>query len=170
MNLWQRFEIKRGLTMENRGISFHYEAGIDAELKKEYERFGRWLRKNYCFPVHIHVYILNCERVKLRNGNMAYGSFRWFPKRPPYIRIPSAIEADLMEEYTPEEIYDSMLSSLVHELTHYYQWVSAFEQSDAVSERQANYFRYRIVDKFDQESEVSISWYRQGGNDEKDLL
>ncbi|MBQ4562959.1 MAG: hypothetical protein IJA58_00600 [Lachnospiraceae bacterium] len=151
MNLWQKFEIKRGSTMENGGISFHYEAGISAELKKKYEQFGRWLRKNYAFPVHIHVYLLNCQRVKLRNGKMVYGSFRWFPKRSPYIRIPSAIEEDLLEEYTPEEICDSMLSSLVHELTHYYQWVLDLEQSEAVSERQANYFRYRIVDKFYQE-------------------
>ena len=151
MNLWQKFEKKRSSTMENRGITFHYEAGIDTELKKKYVRFGRWLRKNYYFPVHINVYILNCERVKLLNGTMVYGSFRWFPKHSPYIRIPSAIEAGLLEENTREEIYESILSSLVHELTHYYQWVLDLKQSKAVSERQANYFRYRIIDKFYQE-------------------
>ena len=45
-------------------------------------------------------------------------------------------------------VYEQILSSLVHELTHYYQWVLALEQSDAVSERQANYFRYRILDRY----------------------
>ena len=97
MNLWQKFEKKRSSTMENQGIAFHYEGGIDTELKT------------------------------------------------------SAIEAGLLEENTREEIYESILSSLVHELTHYYQWVLDLKQSKAVSERQAIYFRYRIIDKFYQE-------------------
>ena len=36
----------------------------------------------------------------------------------------------------------------MHELSHYFQWVLDVEQDDKTSERQANYFRYRIIDKF----------------------
>lgn len=147
MNLWQKFEIKSTI-YSNKGISFHYEHGIEDELKKTYLSFVRWLRRNYVFPVHLNVYVLNREKVLLRSGKEVYGRFRWFPKRTPVIHIPSAIEEHLRSEYTDNEIYEQILSSLVHELSHYYQWCLKLEQSDAVSERQANYFRFRIVEKF----------------------
>lgn len=148
MNLWQNFESNFGTQLKNEGISFHYQKGIEADLRKKYISFANWLRKNYIFPIHINVYVLNYERIRLLNGRMAYGSFRWFEKRAPFIRIPSAIETNLLGEYTKEEIYDQILSSLVHELSHYYQWFLGLEQSNAVSERQANYFRYRIIEKY----------------------
>ena len=148
MNLWQCFERNRCGTYTEGGISFHYQKGIEEELKQKYILFAKWLRENYVFPVHLNIYVLNCEQVRLRSGQMAYGSFRWYSARTPNIRVPSAIEPELLREYTKDEIYEQILSSLVHELTHYYQWVLGLEQSNAVSERQANYYRYRIIDLF----------------------
>lgn len=148
MNLWQKFEKSRNKSFESQKLSFRYEDGIDDELKRLYQSFAMWLKDNYVFPVSLNIYILNCEKIRLKNGNMAYGSFRWYPKKNPVIRIPSAINSDLLEEYTPEEIYEQILSSLVHELTHYFQWVLGSEQSNATSERQANYYRYRIIEKY----------------------
>lgn len=148
MNIWQSFEKKNCSDFKNQGIAFHYEKEIDNELKKLYLSFAKWLRKRYVFPVHINVYILNCEKIRLRNGQLAYGSFRWYPNRTPCIKIPSAVEKDLLKEYTSEEIYEQILSSLVHELTHYYQWLLNLNQSNAVSERQANHYRYRIIEKY----------------------
>ncbi len=148
MNLWENFEIKKNTPFENQGISFHFEKGIEDNLRKLYIEFSKWLRKNYVFPVHMHIYIINSEKVRLQNGKIAYGSIRWFPKRNPRIKIPSAVETHLLSKYTKEDIYDQILSSLVHELTHYYQWILDLEQDNAVSERQANYFRYRILDLF----------------------
>ena len=154
MNIWQQFEKRPDKDIKDQGISFHYEKGIELVLKKQYVDFSGWLRKNYCFPVHINIYILNQEKVKLSSGVWAYGSFRWFENRPPRIKIPSKIEYDLLSEYTYDEIYEQILSSLVHELTHYFQWVLRLEQSNAVSERQANYYRYRIIDKYKKEMSV----------------
>lgn len=148
MNLWQNFEMSRNQSFVNQKIICHYDDGIDAELKKLFYSFTEWLRNNYVFPVGINIYILNCEKIRLRNGQMAYGSFRWYPKKNPVIKIPSAVEKSLLDEYTTEEIYEQILSSLVHELTHYFQWVLSLKQSDAVSERQANYYRYRIIEKY----------------------
>ncbi len=148
MNLWQTFELKRNTAATSGGIYFHYQKGIEPDLKQKYISFAKWLRANYIFPVRLNVYILNCEQVRLRSGQMAYGSFRWYSARTPNIRVPSAIEPELLREYTKDEIYEQILSSLVHELTHYYQWVLGLEQSNAVSERQANYYRYRIIDLF----------------------
>jgi hypothetical protein len=62
--------------------------------------------------------------------------------------VPSKVEAELLGECSLAEIHEMILSSFVHEVSHYYQWVSALEQSNAVSERQANYYRFRIIDQY----------------------
>ena len=151
MNLWQTFEIGK-TKYQNSGIVFRYEKGIDEKLKEIYKKFAKWLRQTYVFPARLTVYVKNCEKVKLLNGDMAYGSFRWFENKNPYIRIPSSIYPKLYEKYSEEELFEGVLSSLVHELTHYFQWVTGLEQEDKVSEKQANFYRYRIIDKFNEGS------------------
>lgn len=147
MNLWQSFE-KGNCTLANQGISFRYDKGIEPELRALYLDYSRWLRKKYVFPVHLTVYVLNQEKVMLRNGAWRYGSFRWYPKRSPRIKLPSKVEEELLAQFSSAEIYEMILSSLVHEISHYYQWVLALEQTNAVSERQANYYRYRMIQQY----------------------
>ena len=55
---------------------------------------------------------------------------------------------EFYQQYDKEELYEQVLSSLVHELSHYFQWVSDVEQDDKATERQANYFGYRIMDQY----------------------
>lgn len=148
MNLWQRYMRNRKGVEASQGISLHFEKGIEPAFRKLCIQFVSWLRNNYTFPVHTNIYIKNCEQIRLVGGKMAYGGFRYFENRHPYIRIPARIEPELRAEYEDIDIYYSILSSLVHELTHYYQWVAGSEQTDAVSERQANYFRFRIIEQF----------------------
>ena len=147
-NLWEKQLITNNPHINNQAISFHYDKGLDPELRRKYMLFATWLRKNYCFPVRVHVYILNTEKVRLLKGTLAYGSFRWFQKRSPRIKVPSKVEEELLMDYSLNEIHYMIMSSLVHELTHYYQWTSGLEQSNATSERQAHYYRYRILDQF----------------------
>ena len=158
MGLWNEFKINNVCTLDNKGISLIFEKGIEADLKKEYILLVKWLRTNYVFPVHINVYILNSEKVKLLSGTLAYGSFRWFPKRNPRIKIPSLINYKNFEDYTTGEIYDNVLSSLIHELTHYYQWIKNLEQTDYASERQADYYRYNILDKYYKHSKRNLRY------------
>ncbi|MBE6679452.1 MAG: hypothetical protein E7598_02900 [Ruminococcaceae bacterium] len=153
MNLWNEFKISKQEKIESNGIVLHFEKGIDAELKNKYIDFARWLRKNYVFPKRIHVYVLDAYMVALKNGNLVYGKFSWFKKRNPIIKIPSRIEEEMFKEFTLDELHLSILSSFVHELTHYFQWIKDLKQSNATSERQANYFRYRILDKYRNDTE-----------------
>ena len=145
MNLWQRY--RKGVD-KSQGLSLHFEKGIEPGFRTLCIRFANWLRNKYSFPIHINVYIKDCEKIRLVGGEMAYGGFRYFENRSPYIRIPARIEPNVREEYDETESYYSILSSLVHELTHYYQWIAGLKQTDAVSERQANYFRFRIIEQF----------------------
>ena len=106
------------------------------------------VKKQLYIPSSCNVYVLNSEKVKLLCGVLSYGSFRWFPKRNPRIKIPSLIDYGDYQGYTKGEIYDNILSSLIHELTHYYQWINNLDQDDYNSERQADYYRYNILDKY----------------------
>ena len=147
-NLWSRFRLSNHQEHISNNLKLHFEKGIDPDLKKLYIKLAKWLRKTYYFPTVLNVYIINAEKVRLGNGDLAYGSFKWFPKRSPLIKIPSAVELSLIQKYSNDEIYEMILSSLIHEISHYFQWLEKNGQTDSASERQANYFRYRILDEF----------------------
>ena len=134
------------------GISLRFDSGIELELRKIFIDFTKWLRKNYFFPVHINVYIKNCEKILLWNGNLLYGSFRYYAQKSAHILIAAKIEENLTKKHSRKDIYEMILSSFSHELTHYFQWVNCFDQTDAESERQANYYRYRMIEKYYSES------------------
>ena len=121
-NLWNRFLLTNYQEKKPCNLKFHFEKGIEPGLKNQYINLAKWLRKTYYFPTVLNVYIINAEKVRLGNGKMAYGSFKWFAKRPPRIKIPSSVESSLRQEYSNDEIYEMILSSLIHEITHYYQW------------------------------------------------
>lgn len=149
MNLWDTYSKSVGnVFLENEGISLHFDPGIHKALKRLFLSFAHWLRTNYIFPRHMNVYIQNCETVTLLNGTTAYGSFRWFEFKNPYIRIPAKIQRKYLDLYTEQENYEMVLSSFVHEITHYYQWLTYENQKNSASECQANYYRYRIIEKY----------------------
>lgn len=134
------------------GIYLRFEKGIDPRLRALFLDFARWLRIKYEFPLRVNVYIQNREKVRLLSGAMAFGSFRWFGAMDePYIRIPAAYDVESTPERSVQETHESILSSFVHELTHYFQWVNQLEQTDRSSEWQANYYRYRIIEQYYQD-------------------
>ena len=145
-NLWERFE-KKNCPTETAKIRLHVERGIDKELRHKFIVLSKRLRKNYVFPTQLSIYIVNSEKVTLLSGKMAYGSFRWFTNRTPRIKIPAAYEKAELEKYGKDELDIMILSSLIHELTHYFQYCEKAEQSKAASERQANHYRYLILEK-----------------------
>ncbi len=150
MNLWERHERIR---CRGQGkITLRFEPGVEEDFRRLCIRFVKWLREKYAFPCSLHVYVKDCVQVRLMSGRMAYGSFCWFDgDRPPYIRLPARVEESLRDKFSDMDIYYSILSSLVHELTHYLQWAEGLEQSNAVSERQANHYRFRLIEQFCEE-------------------
>ena len=147
MNLWDKHK-KHDKTNRQINPQLHFDTEIEKEFKHFAIAFCKWLRQNYEFPVVLNIYFVNTYKIRLLNGLMAYGSFRWYPKRSPRICIPAKIEPELLSELSKEDIYEMILSSMVHEITHYYQWTDNLKQNNAVSEKQANYYRYRIIDNF----------------------
>lgn len=145
-NLWESYAAEY-CPKETTHLRLHVERGIAPELRNKFIILTKRLRKEYVFPIPVSVYIVNSEKITLRSGKQTYGSFRWFPNRTPRIIIPAAYEKSELEKHGREELDVMILSSLIHELTHYFQYCSDLEQSNAISERQANYYRYLIVEK-----------------------
>ena len=156
MNPWKSQNFKRIYDYQNirTGIALRFEKGVHSDIKLLFTDFTKWLRKNYCFPIRVAVYIKESETVTLRNGSVAWGSFRYFDTfDEPNIRIPTGDYLKQAEIEGKENAAYTVLSSFVHELTHYFQWVNQLEQTDESSERQANYYRNRIIDLYLNEKE-----------------
>ena len=156
MNPWKSQNYKKIYDNQDirTGIALRFEKGVHGDIKSLFTDFTKWLRKNYYFPIRVAVYIEASETIKLMNGSMAWGSFRYFDTfDEPYIRIPTGDYLKQAEIEGKENAAYTILSSFVHELTHYFQWVNQFEQTDRGSEWQANYYRNRIIDLYLNEKE-----------------
>lgn len=145
MNIWKKYTCTEDAVSQ--GFSVHFEKDINPDFRQLCLCFCAWLRRHYYFPTHVNIYIKNCKTITLMDGSTAYGGFRYFKTKPPYIRIPAAIDPTEYNGWEDIEIYYSILGSLVHELTHYFQWAAGME----IDERQANYYRFRILRKFCEE-------------------
>lgn len=134
------------------GLRLHFQQGINSGLRSVFLDFGAWLRENYPFPVRVNVYIKNDPTIKAMDGEQVSATF-FGPDdllKHPYIKIAAGdfdSIAKSRKEYGEFNAVCSTISSLAHELTHYYQWVNDIDsyQTDRQSERQARYYQEKIV-------------------------
>ena len=147
MSLWKQFE-KTNCNLENKTIRIRFEKGIHKALRNDYLLLIKYLRKKYVFPYRLNIYVINKNQVKLMDGRMSWGKFHWYLSKDSYIVIPSKVEKSKLNGYTLTEEYYSILGSLIHELSHYYQMCSDLKQNDRVSEKQADYYRFKILDEW----------------------
>lgn len=147
MSLWEKFE-KENCNLKNNNIRIRIDKGISKKLRKEYLSLIKYLRNKYVFPYRLNIYAVNKYQVKLMDGRLAWGKFHWYESKDSYIVIPSKIDKDELNEYTLEEEYTAVLGELIHELTHYFQMCLDLKQSDKASEKQADYYRFKILDEW----------------------
>ena len=85
----------------------------------------RWLQTQYAFPVRVPVYVRAAERLLCRDGDLACGTFLGpsDPEQEPYIRLAVGDYLPLLAAWGQDSALASILRSLAHELTHYFQWV-----------------------------------------------
>ena len=66
----------------------------------------------------------------------------------PHIRVAAGDYTDLCHKWGKDSALTAILSTIVHELTHYFQWINALKLTPIGQERQAtNYARY-ILDEY----------------------
>lgn len=129
-------------------IRIRIEKGVSKKIRKEYLSLIKYLRNKYVFLYKLNIYVINKCQVKLMDGRMAWGKFHWYKSKDSYIVIPSKVEKNKLNGYTLEEEYTAILGSLIHELTHYFQMCLDLKQSDNASEKQAYYYRFKILNEW----------------------
>ena len=69
-------------------------------------------------------------------------------EKEPHIRIAAGDYPELLETRGRDDAMADMLASLIHELTHYFQWVNDLQLTDKGSERQADAYVTRILGEY----------------------
>ena len=132
------------------GIRFRYDTAIPDEVKTEFLRFAKWLRREYYFPLRINVYVYNTPFIKAKDGELVVGLF-FEPDSyldEPYIKLAVGDYESLCDERGHDKAIFATLGTLVHELTHYYQWINGLELTDKGRERQAKQYVRFILDEY----------------------
>lgn len=143
MRIW----IKRGLDNSEGGISLHCAKGMDGRLRSFFLDFVKWLRCRYAFPVRVNMYLKNTKHIRAMDGeNVSATIFTPFDRsETPFIKIAVGDFYELREKKGEFNAICATVSSLAHELTHYYQWLSGKKMSEVCEERQARYYARRKV-------------------------
>lgn len=103
------------------GLRIRYEKSVDPEIKVLYTEFAKWLRREYCFPLRINVYIKSSYKIKAMDGESVVGTFFWPGEyvKSPYIRLATGDYYELMDNYGEYQAKGELIISFAHELTHY---------------------------------------------------
>ncbi len=129
------------------GLRLKFDAGISMELRIACKEFAAWLRHEYYFPLRVPVYIKKNTQLTTRDGEMAIGTF-FEPNDfsvEPYIRIAAGDYDDLVKKRGRDNAIASILNSIAHELTHYFQWINGIALTEVGYERQAKMYAKYIV-------------------------
>jgi len=108
------------------------------------------LRAEYYFPVRIIVYVKEAERIRAKDGDHVVGTFfePYSYYDEPYIRIATGDYEELLSKNGKDNALASILISLAHELTHYYQWINNLQLTSMGRERQASRYARYIIDEY----------------------
>ena len=153
MHIWTVTDWKKNLpndTSRRTGIRFRYEKSVHSEVKRACSQFAIWLRTQYYFPLRVVVYVKGAKYIKTKDGENVVGSFfePFSYLDEPYIRIATGDYDELTSVWGDDNALASILLSLAHELTHYYQWINSIQLTPTGRERQATRYANYILDEY----------------------
>lgn len=132
------------------GLRIDYEKSVDPEVKRAIKEFVSWLRTEYIFPKRVRMYVKSARRIKAKDGDLVCGTF-FRPNHKdvePYIRIATGDYIELLETRGKDNALSSIIWTIPHELTHYFQWLNDIELSLIGEERQAINYANKILDEY----------------------
>ena len=144
---WQSFYVDN---THRHGMHIIYEQGVDAEVHRAISDCAKWLRSKYLFPKRVRIYVKSARRIKAQNGENVCGTF-FRPadrNREPYIRLATGDYLELLEERGKDNALACILVSLLHELSHYFQWLNDLNLTLVGEERQATNYSRRIIGEY----------------------
>ena len=154
MNIWQIDKWKKyyGEHPSPSGLRVRYEKNVDPEVKRSVQECVIWLRSKYFFPKRVYIYVKSDWRIMAKNGEMVCGTF-FRPadrNKSPYIKVATGDYTDLLKRRGKDNALAAILYTLIHELTHYFQWINDLDLTLIGEERQAtNYSKIIMIDYAD---------------------
>ena len=130
-----------------KGLRLRFDSGVDCEVRRACKDFVAWLRTLYEFPIRIPIYFKASKNIMSRSDEYVSASFfgPYDKSVEPYIRISVGDYPDLLCERGKDDALASILHSIAHELSHYYQWIKDSDLSEEKLERQAQYYASEIL-------------------------
>ena len=131
------------------GLRCRYQVGINYDLKMIITTFITWIRERFVFPIRVNVYFKATPYIIAQDGEKVNGTF-WGPSDytiKPFIKVSCGNENNTDSK---SKLYSvlSVLETLAHEITHYYQWVNRLIKSERQIEYQAVWYSHRIVEEY----------------------
>ena len=137
--------------VENKGIYLRFSKGVDKELREIIMLFVYWLRCNYNFPVKLMVYIKDTPYIVNHLTNEKASASIFLPDdrtQSPRARIAAGDYYGLVAKMGEFSASCSVLASIAHEITHYYQWLKDETGEGELCEKQARRKSKNIVNKY----------------------
>lgn len=132
------------------GIYLRIEKTVNSDVRGSLIKFVRWLRDFYEFPIRLPIYVKSTEYIRTKDGDLVVGSF-FEPEDyfiEPFIRISTGDYADLLGSLGKDNALASIIYTLSHEITHYYQWINRIDMSISDREKQADFYGDFILEKY----------------------
>ena len=154
INIWKMNRWKNYILMANpnprTGLRLVFDRTVDPEVRRACKEFASWLRKDYIFPIRLPVYIKGAKYIKARDGDLVYGTFLGPDDYAlePYIRVATGDFVNIKNWEEKDNKLAGILSTIAHEITHYYQWINALELTPIGEERQASRYAQYILDEY----------------------
>lgn len=152
MDIWKYSNWNKEINLNNNssGLVLRFEKGIDPEVKRACIEFCKWLRTQYFFPLRVRIYFKASRYIISKSGEKFSAIFfEPFDKNiQSYIRIATDDLKDIELESGKDNALASVLGSIAHELTHYFQWINDIKLTEKGYELQAYYYVNKIVDKY----------------------
>lgn len=132
-----------------KGLRLRFDKEVDTEVHRACLEFAQWLRKEYEFPMRLPVYFKNTFLVRTPSGEMASAYFfaPYEKTVEPYISIAVGDYLELMSKWGKDNALAAILSSMIHEISHYFQWLKNYDfiWDEDKKEKQAKYYSKEIL-------------------------
>lgn len=129
------------------GINVRCIGHVDPHLRSIIVEFIGWMRSNYVFVHRVAIYIREQYMSKQRNENDFSASFiaPFCKDDDPFIRVNLANRQ--LDTENIENLRYSVLISIAHEITHYFQWIADREFSESEAEQNADQMVEQFIDE-----------------------
>ena len=129
------------------GLRVRYEKNIDSEVKRAIGECIKWLRTTYDFPKRLNLYVKESVRIKAKNGENVCGTFFRPANRDvePYIKVATGDYHELLLDRGKDNALATILQTIMHEISHYFQWLNDLDLTLIGEERQATNYSRKLM-------------------------